>query len=94
MGNLATNTGLAVRIPQNAKLPDNAQWTNRFEIHSQTSDRVYIVAQNKSTGKWGCSCPAYRTRRYCKHLLDGCNLLPSQIHGNGQIAERKTNKFG
>jgi hypothetical protein len=50
------------------KLPDNDQWTNRFEIESESSDRIYIVSQNKKTGIWGCSCPAWRTRRYCKHL--------------------------
>jgi len=56
------------------KLPDNDQWTNRFEIESESSDRIYIVAQNKNTGVWGCSCPAWRTRRYCKHLRT-LNLL-------------------
>jgi hypothetical protein len=33
-------------------LPDNATHTNRFEIHSESSSRVYIVAQNKATGEW------------------------------------------
>ena len=56
-------------IPNDSlKLPDNDQWQFRFEIHSETSDRVYIIAQNKKLKHWGCSCPAYRTRRYCKHL--------------------------
>jgi len=50
------------------RLPDNDQWTNRFEVKSETSDRVYTVAQNKKKGYWGCSCPAWRTRRKCKHL--------------------------
>lgn len=49
-------------------LEDNAQWKNRFEIESETSNRVYIVAQNKNSGDFGCSCPAWRTRRTCKHL--------------------------
>ena len=49
-------------------LPDNDQWQLRFEIRSESSGRVYIVAQNKKHLHWGCSCPAYRTRRYCKHL--------------------------
>lgn len=49
-------------------LEDNAQWKNRFEVRSETSDRVYIVSQNKARGHWGCSCPAWRTRRKCKHL--------------------------
>ena len=59
----------ALTLPRGAiKLPDNKQWTNRFEIKSETSDRVYIVSQNKAKGHWGCSCPSWRTRRTCKHL--------------------------
>ena len=49
-------------------LPDNAQWTNRFEVRSETSDRIYIVSQHKTRRHWGCSCPGWRTRRKCKHL--------------------------
>ncbi len=49
-------------------LPDNAQWENRFEIHSATSDRVYIISQNKKLRHWGCSCPGWRTHRTCRHL--------------------------
>ena len=56
------------------KLPDNDQWTNRFEIESETSNRVYIIAQNKKSGIWGCDCPSWKTRRYCKHLRT-LNLL-------------------
>lgn len=56
-------------LPPGSKLlEDNKQWTNRFEVRSETSDRVYIVSQNKDKGYWGCSCPAWRTRRKCKHL--------------------------
>jgi hypothetical protein len=55
--------------PQGALvLPDNSQWENRFEIKSESSGRVYIVAQHKALRYWGCSCPAWRTRRTCKHL--------------------------
>jgi len=28
-------------------LPDNDQWENRFEIRSETSNRIYIIAQHK-----------------------------------------------
>jgi hypothetical protein len=67
---LTQKTNLPVLfIPPSAKiLPDNDQWTNRFEIKSQTSNRIYIVAQNKNKRHFGCSCPSYRVRRYCKHL--------------------------
>ncbi len=49
-------------------LPDNTQWTNRFEIRSETSSRVYTVAQRKSDKSWGCSCPGWKSHRRCKHL--------------------------
>ena len=49
-------------------LPDNDQWCNRFEIRSETSNRVYIVAQNKSKRHFACSCPGWKRHRHCKHL--------------------------
>lgn len=84
---------LAIRRPPGAiTLADNAQWDSRFEIQSETSDRVYVVARNKASGRWACSCPAWISRRYCKHLLDGCGLSPNQIHGNGQLAAPRKRK--
>ena len=69
------NNEMILHIPSDSqKLPDNDQWTHRFEIHSETSNRVYIVSQNKANRHWGCSCMAWRTRRYCKHLT--CLSLP------------------
>lgn len=59
---------VTVYIKPEVALPDNAQWTNRFEIRSESSDRIYVVSQNKSKRHWACSCPSWRTRRYCKHL--------------------------
>ena len=49
-------------------LPDNDQWMNRFEVKSESSNRVYIIAQNKKKGHFGCSCPGYKRFRKCKHL--------------------------
>jgi hypothetical protein len=74
---------VVLRRPDGAlALPDNDQWTNRFEIQSETSDRVYVIAQNKKKRFWGCSCPAWRTRRRCKHLdeldLPG-NEVPCEV---------------
>ncbi len=64
------------------KLPDNAQWCNRVEIKSESSNRVYIVAQNKEKRYWMCSCPGGKTKRNCKHLrnmgLPG-NLTPFEL---------------
>ena len=49
-------------------LEDNKLWKNRFEIHSESSDRVYTIAQNRSKGHMGCSCMGWRRYRNCKHL--------------------------
>jgi hypothetical protein len=50
-------------------LPANAGFSNRFEIASASSSRVYVVAQKKATGAWGCSCPgAIHHGQRCKHL--------------------------
>ncbi len=89
MANLATNTGLAIRVPSHsAKLPDNNLWTNRFEIHSQTSNRVYIVAQNKQSGGFACSCPGWRTNRKCKHLV-AMGIPDKQMHGRTAFLLKK-----
>lgn len=55
-------------LPKANRLPDHKGWINRFEVRSATSNRVYVVAQHETKRHWGCSCPAWRTRRYCKHL--------------------------
>ncbi|MBA3712363.1 MAG: hypothetical protein H0W76_07915 [Pyrinomonadaceae bacterium] len=68
--NTASNNLPVLRVSQAMQLRDNDQWENRFEIHSETSNRVYIIAQHKKKRHWGCSCPSYRTRRRCKHLED------------------------
>ena len=84
---------IQIRRPHGAvSLPPKGEWKNRFEIKSESSGRIYVVAQNVKTQKFGCSCPAYCTRRYCKHLLDGCNLTVNQIHGYGQLAAPKSRK--
>lgn len=58
-------------------LPDTTQWINRFEIESESSNRVYVVAQRSNLAEWGCSCPAWKTRRTCKHLNSIKPLLSS-----------------
>lgn len=57
-----------LQILQQEKLPDNACWENRFEIKSETSNRIYIIAQSKTGRYWGCSCPAWKIYKKCKHL--------------------------
>jgi hypothetical protein len=48
-------------------------WTNQTEIKSETSSRIYIVAEKVTdgvpTGTWGCSCPGWKGYGgQCKHL--------------------------
>ena len=57
-------------------LPDNQQYTNRFEVNSETSDRVYTMAQRKSSGEWSCSCPGWIRWRKCKHMTAIRDLIP------------------
>lgn len=59
-----------VRISKSLFLPDNDQWMNRFEIKSETSNRVYTVAQNKSKLHFACSCMGWIRFRKCKHLSE------------------------
>lgn len=68
MCNTTTQQLPTLRVSSDVVLPDNTQWKNRFEINSASSDRVYVVAQNKNAGYWGCSCPGWRIHRKCKHL--------------------------
>jgi hypothetical protein len=57
-----------LRVAKSSLLPDNKLWTNRFEVRSATSNRVYIVSQNKKKRFWGCSCQGWIRWRRCKHL--------------------------
>lgn len=56
-------------------LPDNKQWTNRFQIKSSSSDSLYTIAQQRTDGVWGCSCPGWRHHRRCKHVTDVLHRL-------------------
>ena len=63
------NAGMVLhRPPGSALLPDNAQYTNRFEIRSSSSDAIYTVAQSKTGRWWACSCPGWIRYKKCKHL--------------------------
>ena len=91
MSNTGTGTTLARRVRVGdrplAMLPENAQWKNRFEIRSESSDRVYVVAQRKTNAAWACSCPGYvfHGGRECKHLrkLGASGVLKALATGGG-----------
>lgn len=56
-------------------LPDNKTHQHRMEIRSETSDRLYIVAQRKGNSSWECKCPGWLSHRHCKHLDEMSHLL-------------------
>lgn len=58
----------ALHVKQEMILPGNDQWQNRFHIQSETSDRLYVIAQHKKKKHWACSCPGWKRLRHCKHL--------------------------
>ncbi len=55
------------------RLPDTEAWVNRFEVKSESSDRVYIIAQSKSGRWWKCGCHGCIRHGSCKHLK-ACGL--------------------
>ena len=81
---------VTLNVPTSSRLPDNDQWTNRFKIKSQSSNRVYVVAQNKGKRHFGCSCPGWIHHRNCKHLkalqLPG-NCIPVQVTMNSSTVQ-------
>jgi hypothetical protein len=59
---------LRVFIPEDRRLPDNAQYIHRFQIKSESSERLYTIAQSRSGGWWSCGCPGWIRHKNCKHL--------------------------
>jgi hypothetical protein len=55
-------------IPHEITLPDNDQWQYRFQVESENSNRIYVIAQNKKKKHWACNCPGWKRHRHCKHL--------------------------
>lgn len=65
------NNQLQKTLKQNngiAFLPDSKTWVNRFEVESETSNRLYIIAKRANKNEWGCSCRGWIIHRNCKHL--------------------------
>ena len=75
-------------------LPDNKQYTNRFEIRSSSSDKLYVIAQRKSDEEWCCGCPGWVFKkkgleRNCKHLKTLRPLLEGAQRSRPSIAAAK-----
>lgn len=74
-------------LPQAARraaikvLPDEDRYKARFDIRSETSDRIYRISFDAAPGAlyWKCSCPGYVRHGHCKHL-EAMNL-PGRSHG-------------
>ena len=80
-------------IPSNStSLPDTEQWINRIEIKSETSNRLYTIAQNRIGRYWACSCPAGKTRKNCKHL-EKMGLPSGHTPFEPSVAQSKKNEF-
>lgn len=69
---------LEIYVENGVRLPDNDQWRFRFEIRSESSNRIYTIAQNIKKKHWACSCPGWKRFRKCKHL-DSIGLPNNEI---------------
>lgn len=75
-----TDIKALVKASGGALQEDNKTHTNRIEIRSESSNRLYIVAQARISGEWQCSCPGWVMKkagkeRGCKHLKAVMPLL-------------------
>lgn len=89
---MKNSKALQITIPGAVMLPANASHVNRMEIKSESSNRLYIVAQSRSIGNWQCSCPSWiyqrlplDQRKPCKHLNAMMPML-EQLSAQKQVA--------
>lgn len=55
-------------VSESGLLPDTDTHKLRFDIKSESSNRLYRVSIRKSTNQPECSCPRWIFKRTCKHL--------------------------
>jgi hypothetical protein len=67
MNALTTTTSL---IPSTAVeiLPDSDRYKCRFKVRSESSNNLYLISYDVSTGCWTCSCRGNIRHGSCKHL--------------------------
>jgi len=67
-----TNSLAVIKPPTNAlaRHPDTDRYKCRFDIRSESSDRVYRISFDVAPGAgyWNCSCPGNLRHGNCKHL--------------------------
>lgn len=69
MGNENSNAiVLKVTIAEDRRLPDTNTHVNRFQVKSESSNRLYTIAQSRSGLWWSCGCPGWIRHKTCKHL--------------------------
>ena len=74
-------------LPEGAKraalqfLPDDTRYKARFDIGSESSNRVYRISFDSAPGAlyWKCSCRGYISHGHCKHLT--AMGLPGRSNG-------------
>ena len=77
----------SVMIPEAIKrnafqvLPDDTRYKCRFDVKSESSNRLYRISFDSAAGAlyWKCSCPGYIRHGHCKHLR--AMNLPGRSHG-------------
>jgi len=62
-------------------LPDDKRFKCRFDIKSESSNRIYRISFDSAPGAlyWKCSCPGNIAHGVCKHLR--AMNLPGRQHG-------------
>lgn len=72
-------------------LPDTDRYANRFDVRSQSSNRMYRISYDKSDGMrcWVCSCPGYLRHGHCKHTT---SIGLSPVRSTRPVFKTKTDR--
>jgi len=80
-----------IQIPGAKALEDTKTHVYRFQIPSESSNRLYTVSKRLASDEWECECPGWIHKkpgkpRGCKHLK---SMMPSLILLESEKAEPK-----